>query len=173
MSSTRDRILDIAEAGMRRGGFDAVSFRDIAAEIGIKSASVHYHFPRKSDLGAAAVRRYADRFLDSLGAPGAEAPETQAARLAGAYRGSFGENGSACLCAVLGAASPGLPEEVRAEVGRFFARQVDWTEQALRTDRGTAAAAVAKLQGGMVLSLALGDPEPLDAAAREVEAVSA
>ena len=52
-----EEILEVAERHMRAGGFDAVSFRDIAAEVGIKSASVHYHFPQKADLGAAVVQR--------------------------------------------------------------------------------------------------------------------
>ena len=47
------QILDIAERRMRQTGYNAVSYRDIAAEMGIKSASLHYHFPKKADLGAA------------------------------------------------------------------------------------------------------------------------
>jgi TetR/AcrR family transcriptional repressor of nem operon len=30
---------------MRHAGYGGFSFRDLAAEIGIKSASVHHHFP--------------------------------------------------------------------------------------------------------------------------------
>ena len=47
------QILDIAERRMRQTGYNAVSYRDIAAEMGIKSASLHYHFPKKEDLGVA------------------------------------------------------------------------------------------------------------------------
>jgi TetR/AcrR family transcriptional regulator, transcriptional repressor for nem operon len=54
---------------MRGGGYHAASFRDIAAAVAIKSASVHYHFPTKEDLGAAVLRRYLDRTLATLGDP--------------------------------------------------------------------------------------------------------
>ena len=60
------QILDIAERRMRQAGYNAVSYRDIAAEMGIKSASLHYHFPKKVDLGTALVRRYASAFATAL-----------------------------------------------------------------------------------------------------------
>ena len=62
-------ILDAAERAIRDRGYNAVSFRDLAAAVGVKSASVHHHFPTKADLGAAVARRYAERFLDALGDP--------------------------------------------------------------------------------------------------------
>jgi AcrR family transcriptional regulator len=36
------------------------SFGEIAADVGIKGSSVHYHFPTKDDLAAAVVRRWAE-----------------------------------------------------------------------------------------------------------------
>jgi len=57
MTDTATRILDIAERQMRQHGYNAVSYRDIAAEMGIKSASLHYHFPKKADLGISLVKR--------------------------------------------------------------------------------------------------------------------
>ena len=59
-------ILDIAERRMRQTGYNAVSYRDIASEIGIKSASLHYHFPKKEDLGIALVERYSKNFFSAL-----------------------------------------------------------------------------------------------------------
>ena len=62
----RNNILDVAERRMRMSGYNAVSFRDIAGEIGIKSASLHYHFPKKADLGLALVERYSDNLRSAL-----------------------------------------------------------------------------------------------------------
>ena len=50
-------IMDAAERRMRIGGFNGFSFREIAADVGVKSASVHYHFPTKENLAAAVTRR--------------------------------------------------------------------------------------------------------------------
>ncbi|HTV36640.1 MAG TPA: TetR family transcriptional regulator [Xanthobacteraceae bacterium] len=39
--------MDLAEGHMRNAGYGGFSFRHLAAEIGIESASVHHHFPPK------------------------------------------------------------------------------------------------------------------------------
>lgn len=63
---TAQRLMDLAEAHIRDAGYGGFSFRDLAAEIGIKSASVHHHFPTKAILAAAVARRYGDRFLAAV-----------------------------------------------------------------------------------------------------------
>ncbi|WP_157628311.1 helix-turn-helix domain-containing protein, partial [Ensifer sp. BR816] len=45
--------MDAAEERIRRAGYSGFSFREIAADVGVKSASVHYHFPTKERLAAA------------------------------------------------------------------------------------------------------------------------
>ena len=57
MSETAERLMDLAEARIRDAGDGGFSFRDLAAEIGIKSASVHHHFPTKAGIVAAVARR--------------------------------------------------------------------------------------------------------------------
>lgn len=47
--------MDIAEAHIREVGYWGFSFRDLAANIGIKSASVHHHFPTKAGMTAPAL----------------------------------------------------------------------------------------------------------------------
>jgi AcrR family transcriptional regulator len=64
MSDMKTEIMDAAERRMQAGGFGGFSFREIAADVGIKSSSVHYHFPTKEDLAAAVIRRWAGRSLD-------------------------------------------------------------------------------------------------------------
>ena len=65
--SMHDRILEAAEARLRSDGYGAVSFRDLANDVGVKSASVHYHFPRKEDLGVAVVKAYTEKVFAALG----------------------------------------------------------------------------------------------------------
>ena len=40
--SMKDAILDAAEKRVRHAGYSKMSFRDVAKDVGIKSASVHY-----------------------------------------------------------------------------------------------------------------------------------
>lgn len=62
-------MLKAAENKVRLGGYSNFSFRELANEIGIKSASVHYHFPTKADLGAELAHQYTDAFIAVLGEP--------------------------------------------------------------------------------------------------------
>lgn len=69
MSETAERLMDLGRGTYPHAGYGGFSFRDLAAEISIKSASVHHHFPTKATMTAAVARRYGDRFLaESLGA---------------------------------------------------------------------------------------------------------
>ena len=58
-SRTSERILDIAERLVQTRGFNNFSYADIASELGITTASLHYHFPGKAELGQALITRYA------------------------------------------------------------------------------------------------------------------
>jgi AcrR family transcriptional regulator len=46
----RERILAAAETLFRQGGYSNVTMRDIAEEVGIRQASLYYHFPSKEQL---------------------------------------------------------------------------------------------------------------------------
>ena len=62
----RDRILDAAERMARRGGYHGFSFREVAAAVGVKSASIHHHFPTKEDMATELATRYVERFIAGL-----------------------------------------------------------------------------------------------------------
>lgn len=57
---TAAAILDAAEALAQTRGYNGFSYRDLAARVGITTASIHYHFPGKADLGVALMTRYGD-----------------------------------------------------------------------------------------------------------------
>lgn len=153
---------------MREGGFEAVSFRDIAAAIGIKSASVHYHFPNKVDLGHAVIERYQQRFASQIGAPD-DPDETVAeriARLCGSYHDATLKEGKVCLACVLGGEALDLPKPLADRIGTYFDWLVGWTEKALipaGSDRPAASLkagqVIASLQGAMILAIATKRPE--------------
>lgn len=48
-----ERILDVAERLVQQRGFNGFSYRDVAAELGITTARLHYHFRGKGELGEA------------------------------------------------------------------------------------------------------------------------
>lgn len=66
ISNTKERILAVAEALIQKDGYNAFSFKDIATAINIKTASIHYHFPSKEDLGVAVISWHADKIAAVL-----------------------------------------------------------------------------------------------------------
>jgi AcrR family transcriptional regulator len=55
--ATPERLLDAAEQSFARAGFGAARLEDIAGAAGIRRPSLLYHYPSKSSLYAAVVRR--------------------------------------------------------------------------------------------------------------------
>jgi len=163
---TVEAILDSAELRLRRGGYHDFSFRDLAADVGIKSASVHYHFPTKAALVGRAVARYSDRFMDRV--RDAPAGRERIDRYLHVFRQTVSQSDAMCLCGLLAAEMPGLPDEVRREVRDFFQRAMDHLAEGLRGDedeRKTQAMAIlARLEGAVLLARSLEDIEVFDRA---------
>lgn len=66
MNKKRDSLERAALDLVQRGGFKGLSFRTLADEVGIKSSSVHYHFPEKTDLAKTLIERYSEEFFRLL-----------------------------------------------------------------------------------------------------------
>ena len=125
MSATAKRLMDLAEALIRDGGYTRFSFRNLAAEVGIKSASVHHHFPTKANMAAAVARRYGDRFLASVAPQPNESAEDAISAYRLAFRAALDRDGRMCLCGVLGAEAGVLAPEITTEVQSFFRRCIE------------------------------------------------
>src|ERR1700716_3789494 len=65
-AGTAARILDVAEHLLQVRGFNGFSYADVAAELQITKAALHYHFPGKAELGHALIDRYTRRFAEAL-----------------------------------------------------------------------------------------------------------
>jgi TetR/AcrR family transcriptional repressor of nem operon len=167
MKETAERLMDVAEAHIRNAGYSGFSFRDLAAEIGIKSASVHHHFPTKATMAAAIVRRYALRFFAAV----ARQPNETAAGAISAYWSTFkaalDRDGMMCLFGVLGAEAGGLSPEISKEILFFFRRCIEDLSQRIGGPDGETRAfqVMATLEGGMILARAYGNIEAFDQAA--------
>ena len=167
----RERILDAAERLARHGGYYGFSFRDVAAGVGVKSASIHHHFPTKEDLATALASRYRARFLDSLGDPGDSGALD---RLVAGYRAATGADDQMCLCGLLGAEADALPAVVGEAVQGFFRANVDWPARALQGDetQTRAETLIAGLTGVLVIARNLGDANLFDRVAGRLVAAA-
>jgi TetR/AcrR family transcriptional repressor of nem operon len=166
MSDVANAIMDAAERRMRISGFNGFSFREIAAAVGIKSSSVHYHFPTKEDLAAAVTRRYTERVgahIEQELATGMDPAKVWTR----AFRGTLHSEEHMCPCTVLGAAPRDLPPQVAIEVQRFFRMCLDKLIAAGLSPDG-AAKLLATITGAMVVANALGDMDAYDRATAEL-----
>lgn len=184
LGDTAERILDVAEGLLQRRGYNGFAYKDVAAELGIRNASIHFHFPTKADLGVALARRYRDRFVAAIEAIEAEVPQApeRLRRFAGLFEATFAKDQAYCLCGMLGMELATLPEPVAAEAGRFFKAARAWLVRVLETGRDQAELAfagpaadeaerlLALLEGGMVVSRGLAAPERYAAMARHAVA---
>ena len=126
-TQTSERILDVAERLVQTRGFNNFSYADIAKELGITTASLHYHFRGKADLGLVLITRYAQRFADALdridqGIPDARGKLEAYANL---YAGVL-EGKRMCMCGVLAAEYQTLPQPMRRAVIGFFDDNRQW-----------------------------------------------
>lgn len=121
---------------MRERGFNGFSYANVAAELGLTSATLHYHFPGKAELGEALITRDAERFADALATIDAGVTDAHAklAAFAGLYADRL--NGRrVCLCAVLVAEYETLPEPMRRAIDRFFSDSEEWLATVLEQGR--------------------------------------
>lgn len=120
---------------MRRG-YSGFSYADVADAINIRKASIHHHFPSKTDLVIAVVDEWRAAFdadMASLEASGADALAQLRAYIGHWERCIADDSAPFCVAGMLGAELPSLPEEVAKEVKAFFDNLAGWLEQVLES----------------------------------------
>jgi len=177
-ADTPSRILDSAERLVQIRGFNGFSYADVASELDITKASLHYHFPGKAELGEALVERYAARFADALSAidkRGGKAPGKLEA-YANIYADVLRDR-RMCLCGMLAAEYDTLPEPMRQAIIGFFDDSEVWLTSVLEQgqEEGTlhlngsagdeAQAIVSGLEGALLVARPYGDVARFQAAA--------
>jgi TetR/AcrR family transcriptional regulator, transcriptional repressor for nem operon len=179
-SETAERILGVAEGLAQTRGFHAFSYADIAAELGITKASLHYHFATKAELGHTLLVRYSQRFAAALAALDDEPdPRQRLYRYAQIYESVLVRD-RMCLCGMFAAEYQTLPVAMQRELRRFFDANEAWLAKNLSLGResgvlvfaGSAEEAArtltATLEGAMLLARAYEEPARFTATAHSV-----
>jgi TetR/AcrR family transcriptional regulator, transcriptional repressor for nem operon len=173
-----DQILDVAERLVQVRGFNAFSYADVAKELHISTAALHYHFPGKSELGEALVARYANRFMAALGEIDecVSDPPRKVAAYVELYAGVL-RNERMCMCGMLAAEHETLSAEMKNAVVNFFEENESWLAGVLRQGRDQGSlrfdgspleegrSIVSGLEGAMLVARSFGDIERFQAVA--------
>jgi len=175
-STTTEQILDLAEMLIQTRGYSAFSYQDISSMLGIAKASIHYHFPSKSGLGAAVIDRYSGRFGEALAAIAGDQSQSAMAMLERYFEPFLqfaGTRERVCLCGALAGEMMALPPELRERVDHFFKDHHAWLAGILKrgAERGefklsAPAAKMARLvfgalQGALLVQRTSGDVSQL------------
>ena len=133
---TRNALINEATHLVRRSGYAGFSYAHLSEVVGIRKASIHYHFPNKEDLGLEMVEAYREFFRGELETISAreDSAKNRLAAYADLYRQSL-QDGDGCLCGVLAAEFDNLPVAVQAAIAQFFAENAAWLEGVLLAGR--------------------------------------
>ncbi|QJD90591.1 TetR/AcrR family transcriptional regulator [Duganella dendranthematis] len=133
-SDKKQEVMLAARLMVQAQGYNALSFRDLAEAVGVKSSSIHYYFPTKGDLGAALARQYTDEFMEYLNSLVEQGLDwhTCVAKYAEVFRDTLLRENRMCMAGVLAAERPSLAPEVKAEVERFTEHIVGWLARVVK-----------------------------------------
>src|SRR6266852_4816449 len=136
-ADTEDRILDIAEQLVQTRGFNGFSYADVAAQLRIRKASIHYYFPTKADLGRIVIERYHRSFRRELDQIEQRTPDARQRlkQYIDLYDNVVTEKNRVCLCGMLAADFTTLPKVIRDRVVAFFEENERWLEKILEDGR--------------------------------------
>lgn len=172
---TPSKILDTAEKLIITKGFNAFSYQDISKKVGIKTASIHYHFPTKDDLSLAVVTRFRERFSTRLKA--LEDKESsglvRVEQYGKALLDAFDKGKGFCLCVSLASDEATLSQDTSKAVKDFFTDSENWVKKAIQDGQAqgeidpelhpkrTATSIVGLFEGTLIVARAYKDEKPL------------
>ncbi|MGY5803406.1 TetR/AcrR family transcriptional regulator [Rhizobium sp. LEGMi12c] len=174
ITSTSEKILDIAQSLIVAGGYNGFSYADISAAIGIRKASIHHHFPTKAELVSVLVDRYRQQTEAGLKSlrEGISSPAEQLQAYVNYWHSCIRDASLPfCVCAMLASEMQMLPEEVASQVQGHFHSLARWLASVLQTGAENghlrldkqpeeeAQMLMASVHGAMLSARAFGDPE--------------
>jgi TetR/AcrR family transcriptional repressor of nem operon len=171
-STTSDDILRCARTLIIAGGYNGFSYADISKVVGIRNASIHHHFPAKSDLVRTLVARYREEAEAGIAALERNIPDPvgQLRAYTGYWEACITDASAPfCVCALLATQIPVLPADVALEVRAHFRTLSAWLASVLErgaregslrltgTPEAEAESLLATVHGAMLSARAYGD----------------
>ena len=132
--SKREEIIELADKLIRQNGYNAFSFHEISYKVGIKTASVHYHFPKKSDLGVAVIERHIINLKEWIKNLTEKNPEEKLERFFSIYSNIIKEN-KVCLVGALLINYNILDGQVQKKLKEFSGLMLNWVSRFLEEGR--------------------------------------
>lgn len=132
-ANAKEDILAAAKLVAQAHGYTGLNFRDLAEQVGIKAASIYYHFPGKAELAQAVAKRYWEdsaAYLKNLRETSAS-PREALRKYPETFRWALENDYRICLCSSMSAQFDDLPAAVQREVKAFTDVNVAWLKETL------------------------------------------
>ncbi|MEX2600066.1 MAG: TetR/AcrR family transcriptional regulator [Balneolaceae bacterium] len=128
--TTKESIIELAEKYMRGSGYHTFSFHDISRIVGIKTSSIHYHFPVKADLGEAVIKERLKR-LKQLKEETSESDPVKKMALFLSIYSRMGAESNVCLAGSVATGLPAMEEKIRNRIQELSGFIVEWVTEIL------------------------------------------
>lgn len=134
--NTAEIILDTAQSIVQEFGFNGFSYAHIAEKVGIRTASIHYYFPNKEDLGEALIARYHRNFISAITQIDAETQNNleKLRKFILLYSGPV-QNYCTCMGVMLSTDLATLSNNTREGLAQLFTANLTWLERVLEQGR--------------------------------------
>lgn len=132
--TTRKEIISLADDLIRQKGYNAFSFYDLSKAVGIKTSSIHYHFPGKADLGVAVVDRQLETLSQLIEQSVNDSPLEKLDRLIGIYAKTMAED-KVCLVGSLSTDLRTVDIRISEHLRIFAGKMLDWVSSFLEEGR--------------------------------------
>ncbi|HUH39334.1 MAG TPA: TetR/AcrR family transcriptional regulator [Castellaniella sp.] len=180
LSPRASEIADQAKQLLVAGGYSGFSYADVSQRVHICKASIHHHFPSKAELVRTVVARNRIEARDSRANLDRQCPDplSRLETYANHWSDLICGGTSVCICVMLAAELPMIPEEVAVEVRGSFEDLAAWLATVLEDgekagqfrlrDNAQVDALVflSTVHGAMLTSRALNKPEVFGAITR-------
>jgi len=172
--TTQQKLIDSARRLIQTHGYNGFSYADVAEEVQVRKASIHHHFPAKSDLARAVVEQSRALIVEQTAALAASDfdPETQLRMYTGYWEKCIADASAPfCVAGMLASELPTLPDDLANAVRAHFVDLSNWLEIVLTrgaqmgryelqgSARQEAESFMAMVYGAMLMARAYGDPK--------------
>ena len=172
--TTQQKLVDSARRLIQMRGYNGFSYADVADEVLVRKASIHHHFPVKSDLAREVVEQSRALIVEQTAAlaAGDFDPEGKLKMYTGYWEKCIADASAPfCVAGMLAAELPTLPDDLADAVRAHFRDLSNWLEIVLTrgaqmgrfelqgSARQEAASFMAMVYGAMLTARAYGDPK--------------
>jgi AcrR family transcriptional regulator len=135
--NTKERILEIAEHLIMSRGYNGFSYKDIATELKVKNAAIHYHYPSKADLGVAVIRCARSRVnkWHKMILNQEASPLDMLNRYFETYLNYLNSGEYVCLGGALETDFHTFPADMQNEIKKYASELIQWMAAILSTGR--------------------------------------